>query len=271
MRTGSVNTNQLGLKMSGCPSTVGKQGRIARYMGRRVDCMMGLCKPIRYHEVKWPRTRMRNQPPFCRAHATKCLAAAGGVGTNHNIPYYRIPKQGESGCTPAAVEHSHIHANPHSHGLTAADLGTAGGLGDQVGFARPGVPFFPVGGGGTLSPDSYEGVEFLAIFSWPDSGGGFQVVWKDSRHPAPPPNCGDQSQPPCPAPPFTSLTVSGTFSGTSVKTFTLDTHPNEWWCSQGTLSCGNNTLCQSWFSRKLGSGCPIPYLIAGNTYTVTFN
>ena len=103
-RTGSVNTNQLGLKMSGCPSTVGKQGRIARYMGRRVDCMMGLCKPIRYHEVLWPRTRMRNQPPFCRAHATKCLAAAGGVGTNHNIPYYRIPKRGESGCTPAPVD-----------------------------------------------------------------------------------------------------------------------------------------------------------------------
>ena len=102
-RTGSVNTNQLGLKMSGCPSTVGKQGRIARYMGRRVDCMMGLCKPIRYHEVIWPRTRMRNQPPFCQAHATKCLASAGGVGTNHNIPYYRIPAAGESGCTPAAI------------------------------------------------------------------------------------------------------------------------------------------------------------------------
>ncbi len=108
-RTGSVNTNQLGLKMSGCPSTVGKQGRIARYMGRRVDCMMGLCKPIRYHEVLWPRTRMRNQPPFCKAHATKCLAAAGGVGTNHNIPYYRIPKRGESGCTPATVNTDGIH------------------------------------------------------------------------------------------------------------------------------------------------------------------
>ena len=110
-RTGSVNTNQLGLKMSGCPSTVGKQGRISRYMGRRVDCMMGLCKPIRYHEVLWPRTSMRNQPRFCRAHATKCQAAAGGVGTNHNIPYYRIPKRGESGCTPAAV---------YVHPLTAA-------------------------------------------------------------------------------------------------------------------------------------------------------
>jgi len=103
-RTGSVNTNQLGLKMAGCPSTVGKQGRIARYMGRRVDCMMGLCKPIRYHEVIWPRTRMRNQPPYCKAHATKCLAAAGGVGTTHGaIPYYRTPAKGERGCTPHPV------------------------------------------------------------------------------------------------------------------------------------------------------------------------
>jgi hypothetical protein len=100
-RTGSVNTNQLGLKMSGCPSTVGKKGRIARYMARRVDCMMGFCRPVRYHDVIWPRTRMRNQPPFCKRGATRCQAAAGGVGTNHNIPYYRTPKKGESGCTPA--------------------------------------------------------------------------------------------------------------------------------------------------------------------------
>ena len=89
--------------MSGCPSTVGKKGRIARYMGRRVDCMMGFCRPVRYHEVLWPRTRMRNEPPFCKRGATKCQAAAGGVGTNHNIPYYRTPKRGESGCTPVAV------------------------------------------------------------------------------------------------------------------------------------------------------------------------
>ena len=85
-RTGSVNTNQLGLKMSGCPSTVGKKGRIARYMGRRVDCMMGFCRPVRYHEVLWPRTRMRNQPPFCKRGATRCQAAAGGVGTNQINP-----------------------------------------------------------------------------------------------------------------------------------------------------------------------------------------
>ena len=111
-RTGSVNTNQLGLKMSGCPSTVGKKGRIARYMGRRVDCMMGFCRPVRYHEVIWPRTRMRNQPPFCKRGATRCQAAAGGVGTNHNIPYYRTPKKGESGCTPSPVPQPWWYNNP---------------------------------------------------------------------------------------------------------------------------------------------------------------
>ena len=143
-RTGSVNTNQLGLKMSGCPSTVGKQGRIARYMGRRVDCMMGLCKPIRYHEVIWPRTRMRNQPPFCKAHATKCQAAAGGVGTDHNIPYYRIPAAGESGCTPAPVVGTRVFQ------LTTAPI--VGEIG-TVGFARDGLG--PPAG--DLQPREYNG------------------------------------------------------------------------------------------------------------------
>ena len=145
-RTGSVNTNQLGLKMSGCPSTVGKQGRIARYMGRRVDCMMGLCKPIRYHEVLWPRTRMRNQPRFCKPHATKCMAAAGGVGTNHNIPYYRIPKQGESGCTPTPP-YNVLQAT-----LTAATL-----LGGAEGYSE--------GVGGSLSSTAFNGSTVVALSS----------------------------------------------------------------------------------------------------------
>ena len=146
-RTGSVNTNQLGLKMSGCPSTVGKQGRIARYMGRRVDCMMGLCKPIRYHEVLWPRTRMRNQPPFCRAHATKCLAAAGGVGTNHNIPYYRIPKRGESGCTPAPVEVGF----PSDFTITLGEVpgGPVGNLAYASPYASQALGYPPLG---TMTP-----------------------------------------------------------------------------------------------------------------------
>jgi len=170
-RTGSVNTNQLGLKMSGCPSTVGKQGRIARYMGRRVDCMMGLCKPIRYHEVIWPRTRMRNQPPFCRAHATKCLAAAGGVGTNHNIPYYRIPAAGESGCTPAPVV----------TGSVFQLMFETSGDGSMVGYfmADPSIPGF-----GSISPGQYKGVVVTQVVvekvgSVPQKS-AFQVIFSNS-------------------------------------------------------------------------------------------
>jgi hypothetical protein len=37
-RTGSVNTNQPGLKMSGCPSKVGRKGSISRYIAQRVKC-----------------------------------------------------------------------------------------------------------------------------------------------------------------------------------------------------------------------------------------
>ena len=42
-RVGSVNTNQPGLKQAGCPTTVGKQGKIVRFLGRRVNCNMKTC------------------------------------------------------------------------------------------------------------------------------------------------------------------------------------------------------------------------------------
>jgi hypothetical protein len=37
-RTGAVNTKQIGLKMAGCPPTVGKKGTILRYQGVRAPC-----------------------------------------------------------------------------------------------------------------------------------------------------------------------------------------------------------------------------------------
>ena len=101
--TGSVNRNQVGLKMSGCPSRVGRSGKNIRFLGRRVNCMYGLCGPTMVNGAPW-RTSGRNFPPYCRQRSTSCAQAAGGVGTNHNIPYYRTPKNGESGCTPAAVD-----------------------------------------------------------------------------------------------------------------------------------------------------------------------
>ena len=42
-RTGSVNTNQPGLKMAGCPSNVGRSGRLDRYVGMRVNCGLKVC------------------------------------------------------------------------------------------------------------------------------------------------------------------------------------------------------------------------------------
>ena len=52
-RIGSVNTNQIGLKMSGCPSKVGRQGYLSRYIGRRAQCNQKYCGPVYYHGVLW--------------------------------------------------------------------------------------------------------------------------------------------------------------------------------------------------------------------------
>ena len=41
--TGTVFTNQPGLKQAGCPGTVGKRGTIVRFLGRRVNCNMKTC------------------------------------------------------------------------------------------------------------------------------------------------------------------------------------------------------------------------------------
>ena len=157
-RTGSVNTNQLGLKMSGCTSRIGHTMVPMKLVPSRVDCMAGACNPIRYHGVLWGRGGLRNQRPYCRPHATKCQAAAGGVGTKHNIPYYRIPKRGESGCTPAAVNTDGIHL------LTAAAITThpdPSSMVEQVGFIAQ-DPIYDAHGG-SLEPSSYKGVNIIAL------------------------------------------------------------------------------------------------------------
>ena len=52
-RVGSVNTNQLGLKMSGCPSKIGKQGVLVRYQSRRAQCNQKFIGPVYYHGQMW--------------------------------------------------------------------------------------------------------------------------------------------------------------------------------------------------------------------------
>ena len=96
-RIGSVNTNQLGLKMSGCPSRIGRNPVISRYIKQRVNCMQGTCGPIQIHGVNVPSNKFRNNPPYCKKRSTTCLAAAGGIG-NIKTPYYRTPAPGEKGC-----------------------------------------------------------------------------------------------------------------------------------------------------------------------------
>jgi len=62
-RTGSVNTNQLGLKMSGCPSKVGRKGTISRYIQRRVNCAQGVCGVPKIHGVAG-KFSYKNASPF---------------------------------------------------------------------------------------------------------------------------------------------------------------------------------------------------------------
>ena len=85
--------------MSGCPSRVGRSGKNLRLLGRRVNCMYGLCGPTMVNGAPW-RTSGRNEPPFCRQRSTSCAQAAGGVG-HINSPYTRtrVPAAGKQGCT----------------------------------------------------------------------------------------------------------------------------------------------------------------------------
>ena len=101
--TGAVNRNQVGLKMSGCPSRVGRSGKNIRLLGRRVNCMYGLCGPTMVNGAPW-RTSGRNEPPYCRQRSTSCAQAAGGVG-HINSPYTRtrVPAAGKQGCTEIIV------------------------------------------------------------------------------------------------------------------------------------------------------------------------
>jgi len=138
-RIGSVNTNQLGLKMSGCPSRVGRNPVINRYIKQRVNCMQGTCGPIQIHGVNVPSNKFRNNPPYCKKRSTTCLAAAGGIG-NINTPYYRTPAPGEKGC---GCKFGPGGGGGEGFSLKAGKGGPAFDLGVVVGFlindgAQPG-------------------------------------------------------------------------------------------------------------------------------------
>ena len=74
-RVGAVNTNQLGLKMSGCPSKIGKQGALVKYQSRRVQCNQKFCGPVYYQGQMWSWNSER-----CVPRAPRTQAFNSGVG-----------------------------------------------------------------------------------------------------------------------------------------------------------------------------------------------
>jgi hypothetical protein len=94
--TGSINTNQSGLNMSGAVSSVGHAYSVQRYINRRVDSLAGVCGIPKQNGGSW-RQSLKNKHPYCKPGASKCLAAAGSVGRKYNS-YYKTPKSGEKGC-----------------------------------------------------------------------------------------------------------------------------------------------------------------------------
>jgi len=97
-RIGSVNTNQLGLKMSGCPSKVGRNPTNVRYIQNRVNCMNGICGIPLQNGAPWRVSPFRNlNTKYCKQPSNKCLAAAGGIG-NIYTPYFKTNAPGTAGC-----------------------------------------------------------------------------------------------------------------------------------------------------------------------------
>lgn len=75
-RTGSVNTNQLGLKMSGCVSKVGRSAFCRVSLSHRVKCNQKRCGNVVVNGVV---LRSNMQP--CVAPQPRSRAVAGGVGS----------------------------------------------------------------------------------------------------------------------------------------------------------------------------------------------
>ncbi len=96
-RIGSVNTNQIGLKMSGCPSKVGRQGYLSRYIGRRAQCNQKFCGPVFYHGVLWKWNSGR-----CVAKAPRGQSFNSGVG-HKNTPRFACGNTCEAGLDAEAA------------------------------------------------------------------------------------------------------------------------------------------------------------------------
>ena len=92
LRIGSVNTNQPGLKMSGCPPTVGKSPRNERYTKQRSHCGIGVCGP-RYRHDKLVTDTACNW--HCMLPSPRTRSLAGGVGRINSPRLKRTNCSGE--------------------------------------------------------------------------------------------------------------------------------------------------------------------------------
>lgn len=82
-RVGSVNTNQMGLKMSGCASSIGRQGLYIKYIQTRAPCNIKYCGPVYYHGVV---IHINDKP--CLPPQARTATLAGGVG-RINAPRFK--------------------------------------------------------------------------------------------------------------------------------------------------------------------------------------
>ena len=164
-RVGSVNTTQLGLKMSGCPSKVGLSGQNNRYIQQRVSCMRGICGIPLVNGAIWRHT-LRNKHPFCAEPSHKCLAAAGGIG-NINTPYYKTLQAGKEGCGYGHPASGDKHrAFPDGLKLTAGSAAASGGGGKVfvTGYQTRTIEGKP-SKFGSLQPNTIPGGDGVKVFS----------------------------------------------------------------------------------------------------------
>ena len=78
--TSTLNTNQIGLKMSGTAPSVGSSISARRYTKRRVRDNLKFCGPVYYHGQLWS----HNSGDSCVKRAPKNQSLAGGVGRINN-------------------------------------------------------------------------------------------------------------------------------------------------------------------------------------------
>ena len=179
-RVGSVNTNQLGLKMSGCPSKVGRSGRIDRYISRRSHCGIVFCGWVWYHGIKWKQNHWVN--PYTKEINWRCIPAApitralaGGVG-RLNAPRFRCAKN--CGRQPWWTWTNHPHSSKHVEESAGLDPIVEVCTIDFKKFSAPPAQYLNIyftEVDGTKKPFTRDASPDEIVF---DSGNNNLVVWR---------------------------------------------------------------------------------------------